>query len=125
MAPYPTSAEIALLRDGVVHIEGIDGRWGTRKIVEEAGELTQVTLFFVGPSPEDDQRKKQRKAAAKDDARQALAALFDLEDALPPGKRAVVEVIDAPALDERSPWATLGQGKPKPRFHVTVVDDDA
>ncbi len=79
-------------------IKGIDGEWHVQAVTIDvaAGEIAtmNVRLIRTGESEEDLRRRNVEHAlqSESDDVKQAVEALFQLEQELPPDQEAVVEV---------------------------------
>jgi hypothetical protein len=92
------------LQDDEVIIVGTGQRWKVRGADwrVRAGEVQEMTLELISVGQAD--RERQRRDAldaAPGDVRECLKALYELEDALPPDKEAIVELTPDPPNRDR------------------------
>jgi hypothetical protein len=102
------------LKDDEIVIVGTEQRWKVTAAEwrVNAGEAQAMTLELISVGQSDqDRHRKDALEEAPEDVRRCLRALYDLEDALPPEKEAIVELTpDPPNRD---------------RYTIRVVDRDS
>jgi len=99
------------MKDDEVVIHGTEQVWKIRSAEWRCnvGEPQEMTLELISTGERQRSDREDALAAAPDDVRECLQALYDLEDALPADKEAIVDV----------------EGNDATRFTVRVVDRDS